>query len=106
MRRETRKAAATEREVSVDLYGRSRASGIAILALGPYLFLAGLMGPHGEGGGGIAYSVVTLFGIASTLCGLLIAAIGVSRRPGGPRYFVRAHIAICGIIVALLWMTA
>jgi len=89
----------------VDLNGRARAGGICILVVGAYLLLIGLMGPHGEGGGGIGYHLLTTWlGLLSVPSGLLTSVAGVSCQPGSTgRRLVRVHLAICGIALALLW---
>jgi hypothetical protein len=80
-------------------------AGVAILVVGAYLLFLGLLGPHGEGGGGQTYQLLTLvFGSFSVLVGLAGAVAGI---PLGPRsrvkWAVRLHLALCVAAVGLLW---
>ena len=92
--------------VPTELYGRSRAAGVAICVAGGYLVFCGLLGPHGEGGGGMAYQLLTfMFGSFSTLIGLAAAVAGVPRTPRSrAKYAVRLHFALCVAVFALLWL--
>lgn len=91
--------------LSPSLHGRARAGGICILVVGGYLLLNGLMGPHGEGGGGTKYHLLTTWlGSLSVLSGLLTSVAGVSGQPGSSgRRLVRVHFAICCVALVLLW---
>jgi hypothetical protein len=88
-----------------ELYGRGRVAGLAILLTGGYLVFCGLLGPHGEGGGGMAYQLLTyLFGSFSVLVGLAAVAAGVPLAPRSrAKYAVRLHLALCVAVFAVLW---
>jgi len=90
----------------VDPYGRARGASLSVLVIGAFLFLRGFMGPHGEGGGGIVYLMLTTWlGLLSMLLGLITSIAGVSRAPGSPgRRLLWVHLAVCGAALALQFL--
>jgi hypothetical protein len=75
---------------------------MAIFLAGAYLVFLGVVGPHGEGGGGPGYQALTfLFGSFSVLLGLAAAAVGVPRSRA--RWAVRLHLALCVAVIAVVW---